>query len=170
MAEVTFRGPLASDEPQLVYAQEVMARENFAFAFDFTRWANFALWLLKVEEQQQGKNLQSWQVPGTFELALVGEQVAGRLSVRHRLNDQLMNKGGHIGYGVLPEFRHQGVGKALMRRGLEIAASLGIARALVTCDDDNVPSRRIIEGAGGILESLYVAKEGDVPTRRYWIG
>jgi predicted acetyltransferase len=109
-------------------------------------------------------------VAATFELALVGGQVAGRLSVRHALNDFLLQQGGHIGYGVLPPFRSRGLGTRMLQRGLEHAATLGIGRVLVTCDDTNVASRRIIEGAGGVYESSYSGPDTKVPIRRYWFG
>src|SRR3546814_1152167 len=43
------------------------------------------------------------------------------------------------------------------------AATLGIRRALVTCDEDNVGSMRTIESCGGVLEDVRNGK------RRYWI-
>ena len=43
------------------------------------------------------------------------------------------------------------------------ALVLGIDPALVTCDDDNVGSVRVIEAAGGVLEDVRGVK------RRYWV-
>jgi predicted acetyltransferase len=57
----------------------------------------------------------------------------------------------------------------LLQRGLQITHSLGIRQALVTCDADNLASRRIIEAAGGVYESDYLQPGVSVPTRRYWI-
>ena len=42
------------------------------------------------------------------------------------------------------------------------ARSLEVERALVTCDDDNVPSRLTIEHAGGVFEDRREKK------LRYW--
>ena len=42
------------------------------------------------------------------------------------------------------------------------SARLGLERALVTCDHDNVPSRLTIERAGGVLEDRRGNK------LRYW--
>jgi predicted acetyltransferase len=151
-------------------AQQIMTAEEFEFAFEYSSGDDFARWLERVEERRRGDNLPEWQVPDTFELAIVGQQVAGRVSVRHRLNEFLLRKGGHIGYGVLPAFRGCGVGKQLLKRGMEIAGTMGIHRVLVTCDDDNMASIRIIEGAGGALESTHTEIGATVPTRRYWIG
>ena len=40
---------------------------------------------------------------------------------------------------------------AALRLLLPIAHEVGMARVLVTCDDDNLISRRVIERNGGIL-------------------
>lgn len=49
------------------------------------------------------------------------------------------------------------------RQALPIVASLGIHRVLVTCDADNLASRRVIERNGGVLEDQRGTK------LRYWI-
>jgi RimJ/RimL family protein N-acetyltransferase len=40
---------------------------------------------------------------------------------------------------------------------------------LLTCDEDNVASIKLIEKAGGVLENKVTQEERDVPKRRYWI-
>ncbi len=40
---------------------------------------------------------------------------------------------------------------------------------LVTCDDDNPASARVIEKNGGVLEGKIDKKDQKVPVRRYWI-
>jgi predicted acetyltransferase len=47
------------------------------------------------------------------------------------------------------------------------ARVLGLQRALVTCDDTNLPSARASENAGGVLEDVRDTELGR--TRRYWI-
>ena len=51
----------------------------------------------------------------------------------------------------------------MLRQALPWAHSLGIDPALVTCDDDNLGSIRVIESAGGALEDVRRDK------RRYWV-
>lgn len=48
---------------------------------------------------------------------------------------------------------------------------LGMERALITCDDDNVGSARVIEKNGGVLWDRLENNVGGRPviTRRYWI-
>jgi predicted acetyltransferase len=170
--EVTFRPPEPRDEAEVAEAQRIMAQETFIFAFGFDDASadGYAKWLERVAAHRSGKGVPPGWVPATFELAIVEQQVVGRLSVRHALNDFLLQQGGHIGYGVLPAFRRRGIGTRMLQRGLQITAALGIERVLVTCNEDNVASRRIIEGAGGVYESSHIGAGVETPTRRYWFG
>ena len=102
-------------------------------------------------------------VPCTTVWWIDGEDYLGRLAIRHRLNDFLLDVGGHIGYDVRPSARRQGHATAMLRAALPWAKGLGIDPALITCDDDNVGSIRVIEAAGGELEDVRGTK------RRYWV-
>jgi predicted acetyltransferase len=168
--DVTFRAPNPDDEADVAEAQRIMAKEDFTFAFGYTPGEDFCNWVEIVAARRLGMNVAPGWVSATFELAIVERRIAGRLSVRHALNDFLLQQGGHIGYGVLPAYRGQGIGKRMLQRGLLITAALGIQRTLVTCDEDNAASRRIIEGAGGVYESSYTGDDVRVPIRRYWFG
>ena len=46
---------------------------------------------------------------------------------------------------------------------------LGLRRVLVTCDEDNVGSMRVIEKNGGVLENIVSGPGPGKPKRRYWI-
>lgn len=170
MKEVSFRPPRLSDEAPIAGAHRTMEPEGFDFALDYTLGSDFAEWIAHVDDERLGRNLAEGRVPATFEVAVVDDQIAGRVSVRHELTEFLLLKGGHIGYGVLPAFRGLGVGKRLLQRGLALTKALGIKSALVTCDADNIASRHIIESAGGVRDSDYLQPGVSVPTLRYWIG
>ena len=49
------------------------------------------------------------------------------------------------------------------------ARALGLTRVLVTCDVDNVGSRRVIEVNGGELEGEFRVPDYEKEIRRYWI-
>ncbi|MBW8483077.1 GNAT family N-acetyltransferase [Actinomadura parmotrematis] len=102
-------------------------------------------------------------VPSTTLWYVEGEEFLGRLDIRHELNDWLLERGGHIGYDVRPAARRRGHATAMLRAALPVAASLGIDRALVTCDVGNEPSRRVIQACGGVYEDTRKGK------LRHWI-
>ena len=56
-------------------------------------------------------------------------------------------------------------------QALEIARDrLGIDPVLITCDDDNIGSIKVIERNGGVLENIVTGPDVPRPKRRYWIG
>jgi predicted acetyltransferase len=92
-----------------------------------------------------------------------GDEWFGRLAIRHRLTPALNELGGHIGYAVRPSARRHGYATQMLTQSLPVAAGLGIDPALVTCDTDNIASRKVIEAAGGELED---ERHGKL---RFWV-
>jgi len=168
MAQIRFRPLQLGDAEGLDFAQRIMAREQYAFAFHYQPGQDFVAYLQLLEDWRLGRNPRPGSVASSYEVGVLDDRIAVRLSVRHALNDFLFQQGGHIGYAVLPEFRGLGFGFAALRRGLQMTSSLGIERTLVTCDEDNPVSRHIIEKTGGRYESSYVGPDVVVPVRRYW--
>jgi predicted acetyltransferase len=108
-------------------------------------------------------------VPATHLWAVAEEQFVGRISIRHELNDALRVEGGHIGYDTVPSFRGRGVATEMLRQALPVARALGLAAVLLTCDDTNAASIRVIESNGGSLHETK-ALAVDRPLKRYyWI-
>jgi predicted acetyltransferase len=102
-------------------------------------------------------------VPGTELWWADGDEFLGRIGIRHRLTPRLFEIGGHIGYEVRPTARRRGHATRMLRQALPIAHDLGIDPALVTCDVDNVASRKVIEYNGGVLED---ERQGKL---RFWV-
>lgn len=102
-------------------------------------------------------------VPSTTWWWVDGDEFLGRIALRHRLNDRLLEIGGHIGYDVRPSARRHGHATAMLAAALPAAAAIGIDPALVTCDVDNVASRKVIEANGGVFEDERSGK------LRYWV-
>jgi predicted acetyltransferase len=92
-----------------------------------------------------------------------GDEFVGYLALRHALTEWLLNEGGHIGFSVRPSRRREGQAARALALSLPRARELGLDRVLLTCDEDNVGSRRTIERNGGAYEDSRNGK------RRYWI-
>jgi predicted acetyltransferase len=102
-------------------------------------------------------------VPSTTLWWTDGPEYLGRLAIRHRLTRHLLDVGGHIGYDVRPSARRRGHATAMLAAALPWARQLGIDPALVTCDADNVGSRKVIEANHGKLEDQRGIK------LRFWV-
>jgi predicted acetyltransferase len=104
-------------------------------------------------------------VPMTTLWWVENDRFLGRLAIRHRLTPALQNAGGHIGYDVRPSARRQGHATAMFATALPFARALGIHEALLTCDDTNVASRRVIEANGGrYLDTVGTKRRYRIPT------
>jgi predicted acetyltransferase len=159
------------DEPSFRACVEECLHDDppYAFAFSFDASTDFPSYVRLVDCWSRGENLPPKFVPGAFLVAAVQEVVVGRVSIRYQLNDFLFRLGGHVGYVVAPSYRRKGYATEMLRQTLPIARSVGLGRILLTCDDDNVASRHVIELNGGVLENAVWEEGLRVPKRRYWI-
>ena len=120
------------------------------------RWADpgvFASFVEQLRADALGDSPRpSGHVPSTTLWWTDGAEYLGRLSIRHRLTERLLEIGGHIGYDVRPTARRHGHATAMLAAAIPVAHSLGINPALITCDTGNIGSRKVIEANGGVLE------------------
>lgn len=169
MTEVRLRPPQESDEAAVRAAHEALHAEGFEFALGLEHGMSWRGWLRLIALEHAGIGLPTDRVPATFLIAEVGDAVAGRVSIRHQLNQWLWQHGGHIGYGVVPAMRRRGLATDMLRQSLIVARALGVSRALLTCDDNNAASIRVIESCGGWLDPQQPHSSGEPLMRRYWI-
>lgn len=101
--------------------------------------------------------------------AVADEQFVGRIAIHHELNDALRVAGGHVGYDTVPSFRRRGVATEMLRQALPWARALGLTEVLLTCDDTNAASIRVIEKNGGSLRETKRSDAGGALKRYYWI-
>ncbi len=131
------------------------------------RWADpaeFARYLRQLELQAREQSRRpAGRVPQTTLWWVDGDEYLGRISIRHRLTPALRAIGGHIGYDIRPSARQRGHATAMLAAVLPVARSLGIDPALLTCDEDNLASHRVIEANGGVRADHGGGKV------RYWI-
>jgi predicted acetyltransferase len=159
----------ADDEPAARAAHAELAHDGFTFLLDWDPDAPWAEYLKHLDRLRRGDDLPADRVRAAFLVADVDGEIVGRASVRFVLNDYLADTGGHVGYGVRPAFRRRGHASAILAQSLALLRADGVERVLVTCDDDNVGSARVIEGAGGVLEDTRRDRFGGTEKRRYWI-
>jgi len=94
----------------------------------------------------------------------------GHISIRPNLNEHLMKRGGHIGYGVAKSERRKGYGTLMLKMTLmTIIKKMELGRVLITCSDKNIGSIKIIETNGGILENKIHIDGLEELQHRYWI-
>ena len=104
-----------------------------------------------------------WAVPVTELWFVEGSDYLGTVIIRHRLTPALTREGGHLGYHVVPRQRRRGHATRMLAQAKPICQGLGLGEVLITCDQDNLGSRRVIEANGGVLERVAGGQA------RYWV-
>lgn len=130
---------------------------------------DFPAYLRALSDGARGVNLPPGRVPYSTFWLTSGRHLIGRSSVRHRLTPELQDEGGHVGYDIRPSERRRGYGTLILRLTLAEARKLGLNRALLTCDADNVASAKVIEKNGGGLQDQAVSRRSGKLISRYWI-
>ncbi|MDU4411480.1 MAG: GNAT family N-acetyltransferase [Streptococcus sp.] len=160
------RRPSQTDKETILEMIAEFEREKSSHDGGFWNPDNFVYeeWLEENLQAEAGLNIPENWVPA---IQLVSFDEAGHslgfLNLRLRLNDYLLEKGGHIGYSIRPSERGKGYAKESLRQGLQIAKEKNIHRVLVTCSIKNPASRVVILANGGQLEDIRHE------TERYWI-
>src|SRR5882672_4969691 len=99
---------------------------------------DFQAYVTQLTNEARGEHLPKGYVASTTYWLIDEGELIGRVNIRHMLTQHLMREGGHIGYDIRPTKRNQGYGKKILAFALSKAKALGIARALVTCDETNL--------------------------------
>lgn len=145
------------EQSEASYYIEYLKAFNEAMEVPFTRaltGLTYEAWLEESARLEDPAMLPEGYVPShVFFLSSDSGELLGHISVRTRLNEALAQYGGHVGYIVSPVHRGRGFGGHLLQLGLEEARRLGLKEVLITCDQDNLASRKMIESRGGRLVS-----------------
>lgn len=144
-------------------SHSMLAEETRVYGERWTKPEGFAEYVDDVlAAAEQSRQPACW-VAATVLWFVEGREFLGRLAIRHDYTPHLLESGGIIGYEVRPSARREGHATAMLRAALPVAEELGFGTVLVTCDDDNIASRKVIEGCGGRLEDQRGRK------LRYWV-
>ena len=132
---------------------------------------NVKEWLKNVKDDLTRKsyNKEIGRFPAALYLAIRknDKKLIGIIQIRLKLNEYLLNYGGHIGDSVRPSERNKGYSTEMIRLALEKCKELNIRKVLMTCDKNNVASAKTIIKNGGVLENE-IEESGNI-VQRYWI-
>ena len=80
-------------------------------------------------------------------------KIIGMINIRHHLNKELLEFGGHIGYSIRPTERRKGYAKLNLYLGLiKSLEEFGLDKVMVDCSATNVGSEKTIQALGGVFE------------------
>lgn len=151
-----------------IEAEKEFVRKDGRKNIDFKKLANDFEGFLRVRrDYERGEKLPKGHVPTSFYWLVDGKKFIGEVNIRHRLTKNLQKMGGHIGYRVRPSERKKGFGKKILALALKKAKALKLKKVLLTCDDKNTGSWKIIESNGGVLKKK--AQYKGKLKRYYWI-
>lgn len=130
--------------------------------------SDFNGYILKLNNTAKGIGLpDGWGPSYTYWLTNIKDEILGVVRIRTSLNNEFVRRiAGHIGYDISPLFRRKGYGNLLLKLALEKTVMINLDKVLITCDDDNIPSKKVIENNGGKFESRILK---NTELLRYWI-
>ena len=111
-----------------------------------------------------------------FLMISIEKQVMGGINLRIGSTDDLVFYRGHVGFTVLPEFQGKHYEARSLKLVLPVAGQLGINPVWITCNPDNIASRRTCQFAGAEFIDIvrlppkhYLYKRGEREKCRYRI-
>jgi len=121
------------------------------------------LWL-ELRAREPENPVRGWVPAYRFALRLDGvEHAVGRLGFRVGTTDTIERYAGHLGYEVSPAFRGNRLAERSCRLILPLARRHGFHELWITCNPDNLASRRTCERLGAeLIDTVDVPHDSDV--------
>ena len=164
-------------KPDLSYADEIIKYKEESLAESpiingsagLDRFSSIEVWLEELKKRSCEDTVPEGLVPSSTYLAVREKDnyIVGMIDIRHYLNEYLTQVGGHIGYGVRKTERNKGYAKQMLKLALEKCKELKIKKVLITCDEDNIASEKVILSANAKLEDIRNV-DGE-NKKRFWI-
>ena len=127
----------------------------------------FSDYVEKTHREETFAENPDWSTATKY-FAFINGQIAGEISCRWQIEKGiLLEWGGHIGYGVAPDFRGHHFAEEMVKFALPKYQKRKISQVMISADKENLASRKSIEANAGILENI-VDIDGD-EICRYWI-
>lgn len=109
-------------------------------------------YIYEIINHSKGIGLKEGRVPDTYYFLWNNNEIVGLFKIRHYLNDFLRTGPGHVGYGILKEYR----GKGYATQGLKLA--IDICKNLIKEDEiylsvhkNNPASLKVQQKNGAII-------------------
>lgn len=130
----------------------LMSEETISFDFrDPGHLVDGDLELVLVE-RAPGNPVRGWAPAYRFEMRRTGTvKVMGEIDLRIGNGEDIVKYFGHIGYGVLPPHRGHHYAARSCRLLFDLARAHGLRRLWITCNPNNLASRRTCLLVGGRL-------------------
>ena len=164
-------------KPDLSYADEIIKYKEESLAESpiingsagLDRFSSIEIWFEELKKRSREDTVPKGLVPSSTYLAVREKDnyIVGMIDIRHYLNEYLTQVGGHIGYGVRKTERNKGYAKQMLKLALEKCKELKIKKVLITCDEDNIASEKVILSANAKLEDIRNV-DGE-NKKRFWI-
>ena len=164
-------------KPDLSYADEIIKYKEESLAESpiingsagLDRFSSIEDWLQELKKRSCEDTVPKGLVPSSTYLAVREKDnyIVGMIDIRHYLNEYLTQVGGNIGYGVRKTERNKGYAKQMLKLALEKCKELKIKKVLITCDEDNIASEKVILSANAKLEDIRNV-DGE-NKKRFWI-
>ena len=164
-------------KPDLSYADEIIKYKEESLAESpiingsagLDRFSSIEIWFEELKKKSCEDTVPEGLVPSSTYLGVREKDnyIVGMIDIRHYLNEYLTQAGGHIGYGVRKTERNKGYAKQMLKLALEKCKELKIKKVLITCDEDNIASEKVILSANAKLEDIRNV-DGE-NKKRFWI-
>ena len=164
-------------KPDLSYADEIIKYKEESLAespiinssISLEKFSSVKGWLKELKMKSSEDTVPKGLVPSTTYLAIreIDNYIVGMVDIRHYLNEFLTQVGGNIGYDVRKSERNKGYAKQMLKFTLEKCKDLKIKKVLITCDEDNIASEKVILSANAKLEDIRNV-DGE-NKKRFWI-
>jgi predicted acetyltransferase len=129
---------------------------------------NFEEFVNDLIDFSKGINIPEGWVPcSSFWLLDDSGEVVGVIRIRHCADNDYLQMIGHIGYEIKSSHRKEGYGSKILELGLIEARKLGLEKVLITCNEDNIASRRIIEKFNGQYKKFFIDDESGKNVLQY---
>ena len=164
-------------KPDLSYADEIIKYKEESLkespiingSAGLDRFSSIEIWFEELKKRSCEDTVPKGLVPSSTYLGVREKDnyIVGMIDIRHYLNEYLTQVGGHIGYGVRKTERNKGYAKQMLKLALEKCKELKIKKVLITCDEDNIASEKVILSANAKLEDIRNI-DGE-NKKRFWI-